>query len=59
MNKTISEIVSRLKNHPEADYELNSHSITVKPKSKSGFPVTLTDNGKENFTVEFDFWHEE
>ena len=59
MNQTINEIVNRLKKYPEAEYELNTNSITVNPNSESGFPVTLTDNGMGNFTVAFDFWHEE
>ena len=59
MNKTINEIVNRLKKYPEAEYELNAESITVNPKNENGFPVSLTDNGKGNFTVAFDFWHEE
>ena len=59
MNKTINEVISRLKKYPEAEYELNAESITVNPNNENGFPVTLTDNGNENFTVAFDFWHEE
>jgi len=59
MSKTIDEIVNRLKKYPEAEYELNAESITVNPKNDDGFPVTLTDNGNGNFTVAFDFWHEE
>ncbi|AUC84794.1 hypothetical protein CW731_05570 [Polaribacter sp. ALD11] len=59
MTKTINKIVSRLKKYPEAEYELNAESITVNPNNENGFPVTLTDNGNENFTVAFDFWHEE
>jgi len=59
MSKTIKEIVNRLKKYPEAKYELNSESITVNPKNKNGFPVALSDNGNGNFTVAFDFWHEE
>jgi|SaaInl5LU_22_DNA_1037371.scaffolds.fasta_scaffold33745_2 hypothetical protein len=59
MSKTIGEIINRLKKYPEAEYELNAESITVNPKNDNGFPVTLTDNGNGNFTVAFDFWHEE
>jgi len=59
MSITINEIVSRLKKYPEAEYELNAESITVNPISENGFPVSLTDNGNGNFTVAFDFWHEE
>lgn len=59
MNKTINEIINRLKKYQEADFELDSDSIIVHPKNKNGFPVVLIDNGKGNFTVEYDFWHEE
>lgn len=59
MSKIINEIVSRLERYPEADYTLNAKSISVNPKNKNGFPVILTDNGNMNFTVAFDFWHEE
>ncbi|MDG3584213.1 hypothetical protein [Galbibacter pacificus] len=59
MSNTIDEIVNRLKKYPEAEYELNAESITVNPKNDNGFPVSLTDNGNGNFTVAFDFWHEE
>jgi hypothetical protein len=59
MSKTIDEIVSRLKKYPEAEYELNAESITVSPTVENGFPVTLTDNRNGNYTVAFDFWHEE
>ncbi len=59
MSKTIDEIIIRLKKYPEAEFEVNAESITVNPKSENGFPVTLTDNENGNFTVAFDFWHEE
>ena len=59
MSKTIDEIVNQLKKYPKAEYELSADSITVNPKNENGFPVTLTDNGKGNYIVAFDFWHEE
>ncbi len=59
MSKTIEKIISRLKKYPEAEYELNEESITVNPTTENGFHVSLTDNGNGNYTVAFDFWHEE
>ena len=59
MSRTINEIVGRLKTYPDADYESDTNSITVSPKNENGFPVTLSDNGNGNYTVAFDFWHEE
>jgi hypothetical protein len=59
MNKTINEIVTRLKKYPEAKFELSSDSITVNPNNKNGFPVKLTVNKNGNYTVAFDYWHEE
>ncbi|RMA67715.1 hypothetical protein [Ulvibacter antarcticus] len=59
MNKTINEIVNRLKKYPEVEYKLDENSITVNPKCKNGFPVSMTSDGNGNYTVAFDFWHEE
>lgn len=60
MSDTINEIIQRLTKYPNVKYELKAQSpITVLPKDKNGFPVTLTDHGRGGFTVAFDFWHEE
>jgi hypothetical protein len=59
MSKIIKEIVSRLKKYPKAEYELNTESITGNPFSFLGFTVSLFDNENGNFTVVFDYWHEE
>ena len=59
MSKIISEIVDRLKTYQKVDYEVSAESICVNPKDDNGFHVSLTDNGNGNFTVAFDFWHEE
>tara|TARA_R110001583_G_scaffold8174_1_gene39544 strand:+ start:15 stop:413 length:399 start_codon:yes stop_codon:yes gene_type:complete len=59
MNKTINEIVKRLKKYPETDYKVDTNSIIVHTENENGFPVSLIDNGNGNFTVEYDFWHEE
>jgi hypothetical protein len=59
MSETINKILDKLKKYPDAEFESSDFSITVNPKNKQGFPVTLIDNGNDNFTVSFDFWHEE
>jgi hypothetical protein len=59
MSKIIEEIVQRLKQYPDTNYETTEGSITINPKDDHGFPVTMIDNGDAGFTVAFDFWHEE
>ena len=59
MNKSIDKIIERLKKHPKLQYDFTDTSIIIKPKEKNGFPVSLTVNMDNQFTVEFDFWHEE
>lgn len=59
MTTTIKKIIDKLKKYPEAEYNLTDNSIVIKPKNDSGFPVTLTSNGYNHYTVSFDFWHEE
>ena len=55
----IKKIINRLKKYPEVQYELRADSITVNPNNEDGFPVTLIVNAKEDYTVEYGYWHEE
>ncbi len=59
MSNPIAKIADRLKKYPEAEYEVRAKSITVKPCSKSGFPVSFYHNQDGSFTIAFYFWHEE
>ena len=52
----ISQIVEKLKNYPELDYEQSENFISVNPPN--GFNVWLTEN-ESSFTVGFSYWHED
>ena len=59
MSETINKVLDKLKKYPKASFDSNSSSLTVNPKDDNGFPVSLIDHGDGNYTVAFDFWHEE
>lgn len=59
MNETIEKILDKLKKYPDTNYDLTDKSIVIRPKNNSGFPVILTVNSDNHYTVAFDFWHEE
>lgn len=59
MTDTINKIIKKLENYPDCDYELNDSSIILKPVDKDGFTVSLTVNRHNNYTVAYDYWHEE
>ena len=55
----IDEIKSRLSKYPEVRFTADDCSITVLPASSQGFPVTLTQNSSDSFTISFAGWHED
>lgn len=52
----ISQIVEKLKNYPELNYEQSESFISVNPPN--GFNVWFTEN-ENSFTVGFAGWHED
>lgn len=55
----IEEIKSRLSKYPEVRFTSDDCSITVLPDAEEGFPVTLTENSSDSFTISFAGWHED
>jgi hypothetical protein len=53
----IEEIIAKLQNYPQAEYESRDDWIRVPPTSKDGFPVELFA-GPNSWTIHFKGWHE-
>ena len=56
-NQTIQKIVEKLKKYPDVTYSTTDDSITVDPKNKKGFYVSL-GVGPREIIVSSHFWHE-
>ena len=55
----IEEIKNRLLKYPHVHFTSDDCSITVLPISADGFPVTVTENSSNGFTISFAGWHED
>ncbi len=54
----IAEIVNKLSKFPAITPIYDKYSVTVEPSQKNGFEVSIDAEGRSEFIVAFDGWHE-